>query len=68
MQRARFLARWMLAMVAVVALAACGSTTDDGGGGDGGGGATARAVLDPGAAAVELREPRDEREPHADAR
>ena len=38
MERARFLARWTLAMVAVVALAACGSTTDDGGGGGGGGG------------------------------
>jgi ABC-type sugar transport system substrate-binding protein len=37
-ERARFLARWILAMVAAVALAACGSTTDNGGGGGGGGG------------------------------
>jgi ABC-type sugar transport system substrate-binding protein len=37
-ERARFLARWTLAMAAVVALAACGSTTDNGGGGGGGGG------------------------------
>ena len=42
MQRARFLAGWVLLVVAMVALAACGSTTDDGGGGGGqaaGGGA-----------------------------
>lgn len=36
MQRARFLAGWMLAVVAMVALAACGSTTESGGGGGGG--------------------------------
>ena len=41
MQRAQFLARWMLVMVAVVALAACGSTTDDAGGSGGGGGTAA---------------------------
>src|SRR5918993_4899683 len=35
MQRARFLAGWVLLVVAMVALAACGSTTDDGGGGGG---------------------------------
>jgi ABC-type sugar transport system substrate-binding protein len=40
MQRARFLAGWVLLVVAMVALAACGSTTDSGGG-DGGGGQAA---------------------------
>ena len=45
MQRARFLAGWVLAVVAMVALAACGSTTDSGGGGGGEGGGAAAGGL-----------------------
>jgi ABC-type sugar transport system substrate-binding protein len=45
MQRARFLAGWVLLLVAMVALAGCGSTTDSGGDGDGGGGGAAAGGL-----------------------